>query len=182
MGQTKTQEDFERVMRNCRDLFEKKMHDYGAAWRVMRPETVTDQLYIKVARIRSIQMKGCARVDEGVIPEFVGLVNYSIIGQIQVDKGASTEADLTPEAALAYYDERAKEAFDLMLRKNHDYDEAWRGMRISSFADLILMKIFRTKQIEDLHGNTLVSEGISANYMDILNYAVFALIKLTVEA
>lgn len=176
-----TQAEFEQVMKLCRDLFEKKLHDYGSAWRVMRAETMTDQLYIKAARIRSLQMKGVAKVDEGIVPEFIGIINYSIIALIQLEKGAASTEDVTNEQALAFYDKHAKQALELMLRKNHDYDEAWRGMRVSSYADLIFMKIFRTKQIENLKGETLVSEGIAANYMDMLNYAVFALIKLVVE-
>lgn len=176
-----TQEEFAQVMQSCRELFAKKLHDYGAAWRVMRCETVTDQLFIKAARIRSLQMKGVAMVDEGIVPEFVGIINYGIIGLIQLQLGVSKEESLSPEEALKLYDEQAQAALSLMVRKNHDYDEAWRGMRVSSYADLILMKIFRTKQIEDLKGKTLVSEGISANYMDMINYSAFALIKLTIE-
>ena len=147
----------------------------------MRPETMTDQLYIKAARIRSLQMKGCAKVNEGITPEFIGIVNYSIIALIQLAKGVADTEDVSIAEALQFYDEQAQEALSLMLKKNHDYNEAWRGMRISSYADLIFMKIFRTKQIEALDGKTLVSEGIAANYMDMLNYAVFALIKLIIE-
>lgn len=165
----------------CRELFEKKLHDYGAAWRVMRPETMTDQLFIKAARIRSLQIKGEAKVNEGIVPEFIGIVNYSIIALIQLEKGVANEEDLSAEEALDLYDKVAGESLSLMLRKNHDYDEAWRGMRVSSYADLIFMKLFRTKQIEELKGKTLVSEGIAANYMDMMNYAVFGLIKLTIE-
>lgn len=181
MPQLSTKEEFEQVMHNCRELFIKKLHDYGAAWRVMRPETMTDQIFIKAARIRSLQMKGQAMVDEGITPEFVGIVNYSIIALIQLEKGTANEEDITEEEALSLYDKHAKEALELMLRKNHDYDEAWRGMRVSSYADLIFMKLFRTKQIEELNGETLVSEGVAANYMDMMNYAVFGLIKLTIE-
>ncbi len=181
MTQPDTQKEFEQVMHICRDLFEKKLHDYGSAWRVMRPETMTDQLYIKAARIRSLQMKGCAKVNEGIIPEFIGIVNYSIIALIQLAKGVADTEDVSIDEALQFYDEQAQEALSLMLKKNHDYNEAWRGMRVSSYADLIFMKIFRTKQIEALDGKTLVSEGIAANYMDMLNYAVFALIKLIIE-
>lgn len=181
MTQPDTQKEFEQVMHICRDLFEKKLHDYGSAWRVMRPETMTDQLYIKAARIRSLQMKGCAKVNEGITPEFIGIVNYSIIALIQLAKGVADTEDVSIEEALQFYDEQAQEALSLMLKKNHDYNEAWRGMRVSSYADLIFMKIFRTKQIEALDGKTLVSEGIAANYMDMLNYAVFALIKLIIE-
>ncbi len=167
-------------MDECRALFSKKLHDYGAAWRIMRPQSITDQIYIKANRIRSIEMKKEALVDEGIRPEFIAIVNYAIVGLIQLELGATDVADdMTPEEALEAYDRYATEALQLMLRKNHDYDEAWRSMRISSYTDLILMKIFRTKQIESLGGETLVSEGIDANYMDMMNYAVFGLIKLT---
>ena len=167
-------------MGECRTLFAKKLHDYGAAWRIMRPASVTDQIYIKANRIRSIETKGVALVDEGIRPEFIGIVNYAIIGLIQLDLGfADAVDDMSNDEALAAYDRWAESTLQLMLRKNHDYDEAWRGMRVSSYTDLILMKIFRTKQIESLSGATLVSEGIDANYMDMMNYAVFGLIKLT---
>jgi hypothetical protein len=167
-------------MAECRELFAKKLHDYGAAWRIMRPASVTDQIYIKANRIRSIETKGVALVDEGIRPEFVGIVNYAIVGLIQLELGfADSVDDMNAEEALAAYDKHATASLELMLRKNHDYDEAWRGMRVSSYTDLILMKIFRTKQIEELQGGTLVSEGIDANYMDMMNYAVFGLIKLT---
>ena len=167
-------------MAECRALFADKLHDYGAAWRIMRPSSVTDQIFIKANRIRSIETKGVALVDEGVRPEFIGIVNYAIIGLIQLDLGFADVADgMTADEALAAYDKWAQKTLELMLRKNHDYDEAWRGMRVSSYTDLILMKIFRTKQIETLSGATLVSEGIDANYMDMMNYAVFGLIKLT---
>ena len=175
-----TETQFRQVMAECRTLFAKKLHDYGAAWRIMRPSSVTDQIYIKANRIRSIEQKGVALVDEGIRPEFIGIVNYAIVGLIQLELGHSETADdMTVDEALAAYDKWAKMSLDLMLRKNHDYDEAWRGMRVSSYTDLILMKIFRTKQIESLSGATLVSEGIDANYMDMMNYAVFGLIKLT---
>ena len=183
MTELNTTAEFQSVMKMCRELFAKKLHDYGAAWRIMRPASITDQLYIKANRIRSIEMKGEAKVDEGIVGEFIAIVNYGIVGQIQLDRGpALSEGDMTPDEALALYDQNAREALELMLRKNHDYDEAWRSMRVSSYTDLILMKIFRTKQIEDLEGQTLVSEGIAANYMDMINYAVFGLIKLVVEA
>ena len=174
MIQTDTKEEFEQALAACRELFARKLHDYGAAWRVMRPSTMTDQLYIKVARIRSLQTKGCAMVDEGVVPEFTAIVNYSIVALIQLERGTALTEDMDA-------DEQAERALELMLRKNHDYDEAWRLMRVSSLADLILMKVFRTKRIEELEGQTWVSEGVAANYMDMLNYAVFALIKLTIE-
>ena len=180
MTEQNTQQQFEKVMAECRALFAKKLHDYGAAWRILRPSSLTDQIYIKANRIRSIETKGVSYVDEGIRPEFMGIVNYAIIGLIQLEKGYSEKPDdMAVDEALEAYDKHAGEALALMLRKNHDYDEAWRCMRISSYTDLILMKVFRTKQIEQLDGDTLVSEGVDANYMDMLNYAVFGLIKLT---
>lgn len=175
-----TKAQFEQVLQECRTLFAKKLHDYGAAWRIMRPSSITDQIYIKANRIRSLETKKVSLVGEGIRPEFIGIVNYAIIGLIQLELGfADTTEEMTPDEALAAYDKWAQSTLELMLRKNHDYDEAWRSMRVSSYTDLILMKIFRTKQIESLSGETLVSEGIDANYMDMMNYAVFGLIKLT---
>lgn len=174
-----TREQFEQILGECRELFSKKLHDYGAAWRIMRPSSVTDQIFIKANRIRSLEVKGVSLVGEGIRPEFVGIVNYSIVGMIQLELGYAETEDMTAEQALEYYDKYAAQTLALMLKKNHDYDEAWRGMRISSYTDLILMKLYRTKQIESLSGQTLVSEGIDANYMDMMNYAVFGLIKLT---
>lgn len=173
-----TKQQFEQVMAECRDLFVKKLHDYGAAWRIMRPVSVTDQIFIKANRIRSLEVKGVSLVGEGIYPEFMAIVNYGIIGLIQLELGFADREDLTAEAALEYYDKYAQTTLELMLKKNHDYDEAWRSMRISSYTDLILMKIYRTKQIEELKGETLVSEGVDANYMDMINYSVFGLIKL----
>ena len=173
-----TKQQFEHVIAICRDLFAKKLHDYGAAWRIMRPSSVTDQIFIKANRIRSIEIKGVTLVNEGIRPEFIAIVNYGIIGLIQLEQGYAETDDMTEQQALEQYDKHAKAALELMLAKNHDYDEAWRSMRITSYTDLILMKIYRTKQIEALSGNTLVSEGIEANYMDMINYSVFALIKL----
>ena len=176
-----TNEQFEKVIDACRTLFSKKLHDYGAAWRILRPVSVTDQLFIKANRIRSLEVKGTSLVDEGVVEEFIAIVNYGLIGLIQLECGYAEKDDMTEDKALSLYDKWAKVALDLMKAKNHDYDEAWRAMRISSYTDLILMKLYRTKQIEELRGETLVSEGIDANYMDMINYAVFALIKLTQE-
>lgn len=173
-----TKQQFEHVMTVCRDLFAKKLHDYGAAWRIMRPSSVTDQLFIKANRIRSIEVKGVTLVDEGIRPELISIVNYGIIGLIQLELGYAETDDMDEKRALELYDKYAKQTLELMLRKNHDYDEAWRSMRTTSYTDLILMKIYRTKQIESLSGETLVSEGIDANYMDMINYAVFGLIKL----
>ena len=168
-----TQGQFEQIMKECRELFAKKLHDYGAAWRIMRPASVTDQIFIKANRIRSLEVKGVSLVGEGIRPEFMAIVNYSIVGLIQLELGYADAEDMTAERALEYYDKYAGLSLALMLKKNHDYDEAWRGMRI------ILMKLYRTKQIEALAGQTLVSEGVDANYMDMMNYAVFGLIKLT---
>ena len=148
-------------------------------WRILRPSSLTDQLFIKAKRIRSIETKGEALVDEGIRPEFVALINYGIIGLIQLEKGYVDSIDITPDEAMKLYDTHAQQALELMTRKNHDYDEAWRSMRISSYTDFILTKLQRIKEIEDLNGATLVSEGIDANYMDIINYAVFGVIKLT---
>ena len=175
-----TEEQFRAVMQECREVFVKKLHDYGAAWRILRIPSLTDQLYIKANRIRSLEMKGESLVGEGIRPEFIAIVNYAIIGLIQLEHGiAEKPDDMSTEEAVGEYDRLAEESLQLMLRKNHDYDEAWRGMRVSSYTDIILQKIFRTKQIEELGGATLVSEGIDANYMDMMNYAVFGLIKLT---
>lgn len=173
-----TKQQFEHVIAMCRDLFSKKLHDYGPAWRILRPASLTDQIFIKANRIRSIETKGVNLIDEGIREEFIGIVNYGVIGLIQLELGYAATADISSEKALELYDKYAKETLELMLKKNHDYGEAWRGMRISSYTDLILMKIYRTKQIESLSGNTLVSEGIDANYMDMINYSVFGLIKL----
>lgn len=173
-----TQEQFAQVMADCRELFSRKLHDYGAAWRILRPSSVTDQILIKANRIRSIEVKGVSLVDEGIQPEFVAIINYGIIGLIQLELGYAEREDISKDEALQLYDKYAQAALDLMLRKNHDYDEAWRAMRISSYTDLILMKLYRTKQIESLNGATLVSEGVDANYMDMINYSVFGLIKL----
>ncbi|MBQ6747769.1 MAG: DUF1599 domain-containing protein [Bacteroidaceae bacterium] len=176
MKNTKAQ--FEQVIAECRDLFVKKLHDYGAAWRIMRPASVTDQIFIKANRIRTLEVKGVSMVGEGIKPEFMGIVNYGIIALIQLELGYAEHEDISVEQAIELYDKYAKSTLELMLAKNHDYDEAWRNMRITSYTDLILMKINRTKQIEDLAGNTLVSEGVDANYMDMINYSVFGLIKL----
>ena len=175
----KTNAQFEQVMQECRSLFEKKLHDYGASWRILRPQSLTDQLFIKAKRIRSLEIKGESLVGEGIRPEFVALINYGIVGLIQLSHGFSDTVDMQPEKAMVLYDHYALEALELMKRKNHDYDEAWRSMRVSSYTDFILTKIERIKEIEKLEGDTLVSEGIDANYMDIINYAVFGAIKLS---
>lgn len=173
----KTSQQFEQIIAECRDLFSKKMHDYGAAWRVLRPSSITDQIYIKVNRIRTLQMSDVKMIDESEEDEFVAIVNYSIIGLIQLEKGLSDDLNENPTEIMKLYDQYALEAKLLMEKKNHDYGEAWREMRISSITDLIYQKVLRTKQIEDNNGKTLVSEGLDANYYDMLNYAVFCLIK-----
>ena len=175
----KTNAQFEKAMAECRALFEKKLHDYKASWRILRPTALTDQLFIKAKRIRSLEIKGENKVGEGIRPEFVALINYGIVGLIQLNKGFADVVDISNDEAMTLYDQYAHEALDLMKRKNHDYDEAWRSMRISSYTDFILTKIERIKEIENLQGETLVSEGIDANYMDIINYAVFGVIKLS---
>ena len=173
-----TQLQYHRVIDNCKSLFKKKMHDYGCAWRILRLTSLTDQIYIKAQRIRCLQINTTRKVDEGEISEFIGIINYSIMALIQIDLGISESPDLDEEAALVNYEKQLKLTFDLMLAKNHDYGEAWRDIRVSSLTDLILQKLMRVKQIEENFGKTLVSEGIDANYQDIVNYAVFALIHL----
>ncbi|MBQ0057194.1 MAG: DUF1599 domain-containing protein [Bacteroidales bacterium] len=176
-----TEQELKEVTGLCRDVFTKKTFDYGASWRIMRPQSITDQIYIKANRIRSLQVKGESKVGEGIVPEFIGIVNYGLMGIIQLRQGYSETVDKTPEEVVALYDEQLNAALTLLAAKNHDYDEAWRMMRVSSYVDLILMKIQRTKQIEDHQGKTLMSEGIDANYMDMVNYSLFALIKLVCE-
>ncbi len=176
-----TIEQFDAALNSCRELFIKKLHDYGAAWRIMRPESITDQIFIKATRIRSLEIKGVSKVGEGILPEFIGIVNYGVIGLIQLELGYSDNLDMTIEQAIESYDKHICQTRELMIAKNHDYDEAWRSMRINSYTDLILQKLLRTKQIEDNKGETLVSEGIDANYMDMINYSVFGIIKLTYD-
>ena len=173
-----TNKEFEAIMAECRELFAKKLHDYGASWRILRPSSLTDQLFIKAKRIRSLEIKKESLVGEDIRPEFVALINYGIVGLIQTEKGFADTVDISVEEALELYDRYAHEALELMKRKNHDYDEAWRSMRVSSYTDFILTKLQRIKEIEDLDGKTLVSEGVEGNYMDIINYAVFGAIKL----
>lgn len=180
-----TEEQFDEAIGRCRALFAKKLHDYGAAWRVLRPASLTDQIYIKAKRIRELQELGgddASAVGDGIGSEFIGIINYGVIGLIQLELGPTVSVDLDERRALELYDANIGRIRSLLMAKNHDYGEAWRDMRVSSYVDLILMKILRTKQIEDLGGRTLVSEGIDANYMDMVNYSVFALIKLGEEA
>lgn len=177
MSQTDAQ--YTKVIENCKGIFSKKTKDYGTSWRILRPSSLTDQLFIKAQRIRTIQETGENRVGETVEGEFIAIVNYCIMALIQLCEADLTALDLSEKEATALYDKYAGEAFDLMMKKNHDYGEAWRDMRVSSLTDLILTKILRVKQMEDNKGTTLISEGIDANYFDMLNYAVFALIHLT---
>ena len=180
-NEAKTNQQFEQTSSECRSLFEKKLHDYGASWRILRPQSLTDQLFIKAKRIRSLEIKKESLVGEGIRPEFIALINYGIVGLIQIYNGFADTVDISNDEAMKLYDRYANEALELMKRKNHDYDEAWRGMRVSSYTDFILTKIERIKEIENLGGDTLVSEGIDANYMDMVNYSLFALIKLVCE-
>ena len=173
-----TDRQFEEIIGICRALYVKKLQDYGASWRIMRPESLTDQIFIKAKRIRSIETKGVSLIDEGIRSELIGIVNYGIIALIQLEHGYSDCVDVDSEWALREYDKCSNAALELMKRKNHDYDEAWRGMRTTSYTDLILTKINRTKQIDSHNGKTIVSEGVDANYMDMINYAVFGLIKM----
>lgn len=176
-----TATQFEEVIAYCRNIFENKQKDYGTAWRILRLTSLTDQIYIKANRIRSLQVKDVSLVNEGIIPEFVGIVNYSVMALIQLELGVAESADMSAKKANELYRGKLLDASELMMNKNHDYDEAWRNMRISSFTDIILMKLLRIKQIEDNQGQTVVSEGLDANYQDIINYSLFALIKLIIE-
>jgi len=175
---TDTSRQFEHAMAICKEVFVNKMKDYGSSWRILRTSSLTDQIYIKANRIRSIEQKGIKKVEEGIRPEFIGIVNYSVMALIQLDPGTEDDLDLQEEKAVTLYNKHLNSARDLMQNKNHDYDEAWRNMRVSSYTDIILMKLKRIKQIEDKVGETLVSEGVDANYRDIINYALFALIKI----
>ncbi len=172
-----TSQQFDDVVAHSRNLFEKKMHDYGSAWRILRLKSLTDQIFIKAQRIRSIEDKGTQKVADSIEGEFIGILNYSIMALIQLKLGVAEQPDMDTPTALAAFDEEVAETKQLMMAKNHDYGEAWRDMRISSYTDLILQKLLRIKQIEDNAGKTLVSEGLEANYRDMINYAVFALIK-----
>ena len=176
---TDTISQFDAALARCREIFVKKLKDYGAAWRIMRPESVTDQIFIKATRIRSLETKKVSKVGEGILPEFIAIVNYGIIGLIQLELGFSDTEDIDAQRAIQLYDKHIAATRELMIRKNHDYDEAWRGMRVHSYTDIILQKLLRTKQIEDNAGVTLISEGVDANYQDMINYSVFAIIKLT---
>ena len=176
--QTNTDTQYDAVINNCKQLFLKKAKDYGTAWRILRPESITDQIFIKAQRIRTLEEKKVSKVDEGVTPEYIGIINYCVIALIQLELTENDPIELPFADVERLYTEKIGETKALMENKNHDYGEAWRDMRISSLTDLILMKIFRVKQIEDNKGLTLVSEGVEANYQDMINYSVFALIRL----
>ena len=175
--QNNTSKQYDEVIAQCRELFINKMKDYGPSWRILRPRSVTDQIFIKAKRIRTLELNGETKVGEDIWPEFIGIINYGIIGLIQLRLGYSDVVDITAAEALQMYDQFIGDTKQLMMAKNTDYGEAWRDMRISSYTDLILTKIQRTKEIENHNGQTLVSEGIDANYQDMINYSVFALIK-----
>jgi len=170
--------EYDSIITICRDLFIKKMKDYGSAWRILRLPSLTDQIFIKAQRIRGLQENEVRKVDEGEVSEFIGIINYSLMALIQLEKGIAEQPDLSTEIATSLYDKHIDITKTLMMNKNHDYGEAWRDMRVSSLTDLILQKLLRVKQIEDNQGKTLVSEGIDANYQDMINYAVFAMIHL----
>ena len=174
-----TSAEYDAIIKTCKGLFIKKTQDYGTAWRILRPESITDQLFIKAQRIRTLEEKKVSKVGEDITGEYIGIVNYCVIAMMQLDSEPETPFELSVEHVTRMFDARIHETKELMFAKNHDYGEAWRDMRISSLTDLILMKILRVKQIEDNHGQTLASEGVKANYQDMLNYSVFALIKLS---
>jgi hypothetical protein len=179
--QTNTAVEFDEVIAVCRSLFLKKTKDYGTAWRILRPSSITDQIFIKAQRIRTLEEKKVSKVGEGIVPEYIGIINYCVIAMMQLELSESNPLEMPFQQVESLFEEKITETRDLMLAKNHDYGEAWRDMRVSSLTDLILMKIFRVKQIEDNDGETLASEGVKANYQDMLNYSVFALIKLGVK-
>ncbi|MEY4986969.1 MAG: hypothetical protein RL567_748 [Bacteroidota bacterium] len=178
---SQTEIEYRQVISYCKALFDKKNKDYGTSWRILRLPSLTDQIFIKAQRIRSIQDKGAQRIEDGIEGEFIGIINYCIIALIQKSLESSDQMEFSPEELSGFYDQQVEATLELLRNKNHDYGEAWRDMRISSMTDLILMKIFRTKQIENNQGVTLVSEGVEANYQDMLNYAVFCLIKFKEE-
>ncbi|MFD0993349.1 DUF1599 domain-containing protein [Tenacibaculum geojense] len=176
-----TSKQYDTVIQECRSLFVKKMSDYGSAWRILRLPSLTDQIFIKAQRIRQLQENDVRKVDEGEKSEFIGIINYSVMALIQLELGVVDQPDLTTEEATSLYDKQVTITKELMENKNHDYGEAWRDMRVASLTDLILQKLLRVKQIEDNKGKTIVSEGIDANYQDMINYAVFAMIHLSEE-
>jgi len=176
-----TNQQFKEAIALCKSVFMNKMIDYGSAWRILRTSSLTDQIYIKASRIRSLQEKGNSKINEGIEPEFIGIVNYSVMALIQLEKGIGEAGDTSAQKLEELYDHHVGFSMALMEDKNHDYDEAWRNMRISSLDDIILMKLLRIKSIEDNDGQTIASEGLDANYQDMINYALFALIKLAEE-
>lgn len=175
---SKTTTQYDGIVKVCKDIFFKKMKDYGSAWRVLRTSSITDQIFIKAQRIRSIEEKGTQKIEDGIKSEFIGIINYCVIALIQLSLANDDRTDIPTDEASALFDKYISQTKGLMENKNHDYDEAWRSMRISSLTDLILMKLLRIKQIEDNKGETIISEGIDANYMDMINYAIFASIRL----
>lgn len=175
---SRTSQEYDKIMEQCKGIFVRKMKDYGSAWRILRLPSLTDQIFIKAQRIRSIEDKGIQKVDDGIAGEYIGIINYCIIALINLEKGVADQPDMDDEEAERQYIHWTKVAKDLMEDKNHDYGEAWREMRVSSLTDLILQKLLRVKQIEDNQGKTLISEGIDANYLDMINYAIFAMIRL----
>lgn len=178
---TNTAAEYEGVINICKGLFMKKTRDYGTAWRILRPQSITDQIFIKAQRIRTLEEKKISKVGDDITGEYIGIVNYCVIAMMQLECGPEMSTELNPDHVSQMFDEKVNETKELMFAKNHDYGEAWRDMRISSLTDLILMKLLRVKQIEDNQGLTEASEGVKANYQDMLNYAVFALIKLNVH-
>ena len=178
----KTLKQYDNVTSICRSLFENKLHDYGSAWRILRLSSLTDQIFIKAQRIRGLQKNSVQKVEEGQSDEFIGIINYSIMALIQIEMGVSEQPDLSSKEALIAYNKHLEITYNLMLSKNHDYGEAWREMRVSSLTDLILQKLLRVKQIEKNNGKTIVSEGVDANYQDIINYSVFSLIHLKINS
>ena len=181
MKKYNTEEEFAEEIKRCREIYEKKSRDYGTSWRILRLPSLTDQIFIKANRIRSIQESGEHRIAEGIGPEFIAMVNYAVMALIQLDLGKDGEMELSIDTALELYDKHIGRTARLMLDKNHDYGEAWRQMRVSSMVDLVLMKLRRIKQIEDNDGRTEISEGVEGGYMDIINYSLFCMIKLTEE-
>ncbi|OAQ40685.1 hypothetical protein A5893_07015 [Pedobacter psychrophilus] len=175
-----TSSEYDAIVKICKELFIKKTRDYGTAWRILRPSSITDQIFIKAQRIRTIEDKKINKVGDDIIGEYVGIINYCIIAIMQLELTADAPQELNPDDVEITFSQKVRETKDLMLDKNHDYGEVWRDMRVSSLTDLILMKILRVKQIEDNDGKTLASEGVKANYQDMVNYAIFALIKLGV--
>ncbi|GAB3324893.1 DUF1599 domain-containing protein [Larkinella ripae] len=173
-----TEAQYRQVIQLCKEVFQKKNKDYGTAWRILRLPSITDQIFIKAQRIRTLQERGTQRVEEGVVPEFMGIINYCVMALIQLELADSDQMEIPVGELTELYDRQIGRVMSLLFAKNHDYGEAWRDMRVSSMTDIILMKLLRTKQIEDNEGKTLISEGVDANYMDMINYAVFCLIKL----